>query len=274
MLVLFAAVSLAFILLVLQKTRTRTDDIQQWIDAQIRVATFSYAGEPGIAERLQLRASENRRLTAAFGIDNSLTTGKLSVHKAFIKRVSQLLTDNRRSWEKLYRVALSFLEAEIWNSMQTGRNSLPLAECVRCMVLTVVLFDSFGVDPASIPRADLVIITDEINKQWLQSKCDPNVAPSRLLNRTIDSLNLKSPSQPADKAGPTMTPEDVLSLIMPQYETLWRVVLLTFVTAYHHQPGAYPDAAHRTRDVPACLGDRAREEEALKLAKVCHPRAP
>jgi hypothetical protein len=135
------------------------------------------------------------------------------------------------------------------------------------MALAVVLFDSFGTDPSTIPRSALATITEEINNQWLLSKCHPDdLAPSALLNWTIASLNIKSPSD--DR---TMTPTEVLSLLMPQYETLWRVVLLTFATAYHHQPAAHPDAVQRTADVPSSLGDPAREKEALKLAKVSPP---
>ncbi|KAL2160138.1 hypothetical protein VTH06DRAFT_1793 [Thermothelomyces fergusii] len=134
------------------------------------------------------------------------------------------------------------------------------------MVLAVVLFDSFGIEPASIPRADLVTITKEINEQWLRSKRNPDgVAPSSLLDSTIESLRIISRfpnSKPVE-----LSASEVLSLIMPQYETLWRVVLLTFVTAYHHQPDAYPDAVQRTVDVPACLGHPVWEKEALKLAK-------
>lgn len=244
--------------------------LEEWVHEQLQVAEFRYAGNIGLEERLRLRATENRRLREAFGINNSLTTTSSSEHWAFLRKASWLLKRPDRNWEELYRIAEDFLGDEVNASVKEMEYGLRLAESVRCMVLAVVLFDSFGVEPSSIPRAHLVTITREINEQWLRSKRDPSgVAPSSLLYSTIESLNIVSPF-PNTKSVVLSGPE-VLSIIMPQYETLWRVVLLTFVTAYHHQPDAYPDAVQRTADVPACLGHPAREKEALKLAKVPSP---
>ncbi|KAK4033918.1 hypothetical protein C8A01DRAFT_39614 [Parachaetomium inaequale] len=240
--------------------------LQEWVREQRNVAGFRFAGRLGLLERLRLRATENGRLRAAFKIDNSLTTASLSVHKDFLQKASWLLRRENRSWDELYSMAQAFLKAEVETAVKKGQHNLRLAESVRCMVLAVVLFDSFGVNPASIPRADLVTITNEINKQWLRSKRQPTDATSsQLLNSAIASLNITSPFPGADHA--VLSPAEILGLLMPQYETLWRVVLLTFLTAYHHQPDAHPDAAQRAADVPACLGDPNREKEALKLAK-------
>ncbi|KAL2257647.1 hypothetical protein VTK26DRAFT_9362 [Humicola hyalothermophila] len=169
----------------------------------------------------------------------------------------------------MYTVAESFLEGEVRTALSDGKGTLRLAESVRCLCLAVVLFDNFGIDPAAIPREKLVVITDEINQQWLRSKCDPNVARSAVLDETIDSLGLGTPTWfqvPGQRGSDRITSTEVLGLLMPQYETLWRVVLLTFVTAYHHQPEARADAERRTADVPWCLGDPRRENEALQLA--------
>ncbi|KAL2175402.1 uncharacterized protein P884DRAFT_206353 [Thermothelomyces heterothallicus CBS 202.75] len=264
MLILAGPLCLFIIPLLFQKWRAWRLD--EWVHKQLHVADFRYAGNISLEERLRLRAIENRRLRAAFGIDNSLTTTSPSDHWAFLRRVSWLLKREDRSWEQLYRTAEDFLGAEIKAAVKEGRYGLRLAESVRCMVLAVVLFDSFGIEPASIPRAHLVTITREINEQWLRSKRDPvGVAPSLLLYSTIESLNVMSPFPNTESV--VLSAPEVLNLLMPQYETLWRVVLLTFVTAYHHQPDAYPDAVQRTADVPACLGHPAREKEALKLAK-------
>ncbi|KAK3304181.1 uncharacterized protein B0T15DRAFT_400694 [Chaetomium strumarium] len=251
--------------------------VEQWTKEQRNIASFGYAGETTPQQRLRLRARENRRLRAAFGITNSLTTESLHEHKAFLTTATRLVNNKSRNWETLYGVAERFLQAELRTATtasadKNGQRSLRLAESVRCMVLAVVLFDNFGIDPATIPRDALVTITEEINTQWLRSKCAPDVVlRSGLLNATIDSLHLTSPSPPPFHPPPEHpTATEVLSLLMPQYETLWRVVLLTFATAYHHQPGARQDAEQRTAAVPSCLGgggDRTREKEALKLAK-------
>jgi hypothetical protein len=95
-------------------------------------------------------------------------------------------------------MARILIDAELETAADKGgQPNLHLAESVRCMVLAVVLFDSFGVDPTSIPRSSLVTITQEINKQWLQSKCHPDDAtPSELLNSTIAALISSTPFRP------------------------------------------------------------------------------
>jgi hypothetical protein len=266
-------VGLVCLILFLLIRRWRTWQLQEWVREQLDVASFRYAGEPNIQQRLHLRATENRRLKGAFGILNSLTTESLPTHQAFLKNASRVLNKGGRSWDVLYGIAGTLIDTELQTaSDEGGQPSLRLAESVRCMVLAVVLFDSFGVNPRSTPRSSLVTITQEINKQWLKSKCHPDdVAPSQLLNSTIATLNIIHPFSPGHVKMPST---EVLSLLMPQYETLWRVVLLTFVTAYHHQPDAHLDAEHRTATVPSCLGNPAHEQEALKLAKVSPRQTP
>ncbi|KAK4233422.1 hypothetical protein C8A03DRAFT_19513 [Achaetomium macrosporum] len=244
--------------------------VRQWVKGQLAIASFGYVVDTSTETYLRLRATENRRLRAAFGINNSLTTASRVEHQAFMTTAHLLVKNKRRNWETLYGVAERFLQVELQTvaPRHLDLRSLRLAESVRCMVLAVVLFDNFGIDPATIPRDALVTITEEINNQWLSSKCQPDdVTPSELLNSTIDSLHLTSPSSPIGHQ--PLAPTEVLSLLMPQYETLWRVVLLTFVTAYHYQADAYQDAEQRTAEVPSCLGtgDPASEKEALQLAK-------
>ncbi|AEO71289.1 uncharacterized protein THITE_159055 [Thermothielavioides terrestris NRRL 8126] len=269
LLLLAIAVCIAAIPLLYQKWRAWR--LESWVRQQLDVASFRYAGSTSMEDRLRLRAAENRRLKAAFGIENSLTTESRSTHQAFRSRASRLVDRKDRSWLALYSTAEAFIQRELATAAEKGQSSLPLAESVRCMVLAVVLLDSFNIDPAAVPRATLVTITEEINNQWLESKCHPDeVVPSERLNSAIASLSIRSPFKDEfteKDQDALLTPAEVLSILMPQYETLWRVVLLTFVSAYHRQPAAYHDAVQRTADVPACLGDPAREGEALKLAK-------
>ncbi|KAK4133237.1 hypothetical protein BT67DRAFT_435106 [Trichocladium antarcticum] len=249
MLAVACAISLAVALLLLRKWRARQlylrlDAARQWVREQRSVADFSFAGDIRVDGRLHLRAEPNSRLKAALGIHNSLTTASLPEHKAFFKTAMGILKRGDRSWVTLYRVAEHFLQREIQHAAADDSRPLRLAECIRCFCLAVVLFDNFGTNPADIPREHLATITGEINTQWLRSKCDPAVARSALLDKTIAALNLQAPHDPNTRMGPSQA----LSLIMPQYETLWRVVLLTFITAYHLQPAAHADAVHRTAD--------------------------
>ncbi|KAL1839808.1 hypothetical protein VTJ49DRAFT_1087 [Mycothermus thermophilus] len=262
-------------------------DLEKWIKTQLDIANFKYAGTTTIEERLLLRAAENRRLCAAFGIDNSLTTESLATHKRFLNAVSRILNRTDRRWTDLYHLAERLINARLSTDRQreclrrTNDNCrVRLPELARCVVLAVVLHDSFGLDAARIPWDYLMVITREINEQWLRSKRAPHkVVKSELLNATIRRLGvIRGVAVTSSSSGlghdggddnreKILSPEEALGLLMPQYETLWRVVLLTFVTAFHYQPEAYRDAKRRMADVPGCLGDPQREGEALKLAK-------
>ncbi len=71
---------------------------------------------------------------------------------------------------------------------------------------------------------------------------------------------------------PDLKPQKALELILPTYETLWRVVLLTFVTACYQN--TEPHSLLRT-DVHSCLGTKTDvEKDVLKIAKVNLPNAP
>lgn len=250
--------------------------VEQWLHEQKSIITFEFAGPTRTKQdQLALRASANRRVREAFDIENSLTTTVLDTHNSFLSMASQHINRRTRDWTRIYQIAKTFLEAEIATARLTSgqRPIIPLAECVQCACLTVVLFDNFVVtDPTSLPRQSLVTIASEINKQWLKSKSKSPGAEvltkSALLNETISSLSLVVPcnesQSPHDAAG-NLSPRYVLGVIMPQYETLWRVVLLAFVTAYHRQPN--PSLAKRVENVPECLGNPAEEKEALKVAK-------
>ena len=233
-------------------TKALVDEARQTID-------FGYATCPSLKERLALRAQPNQRLVSAFGVTNSLTTTSPEIHRSFLRLASDVInarvpnasgTDTR--WINLYAAASTLLKQDLASAPNTP---LPLASCVQRLCLTIVLLDNYHLAPSSLPPSTILLIAQEINTQWLLSKCNPSTPPSSTLTAALLSLPL--PSSPA--------PSEVLSLIMPQYETLWRVVLLTFITAYHIQPS--PSISTLTASIPACLGTKSFEESsALHIA--------
>ncbi|KAJ4399736.1 hypothetical protein N0V85_005926 [Neurospora sp. IMI 360204] len=229
------------------------------------IIDFSYAGPKlELEDRLRLRALANSRLVAAFGINTSLTSSSVSVHKKFRKLASASINKSTADWQKLYEVSMDFLQQE---KTGDGRASVRLAGCVRCLCFVVVLVSQFGADDKKVDRSLVKRITNEINAQWLKSKEDGGaVKTSDNLNYDLGMLfgNLKTSVVGENDTGKDIDPSEALGLIMPQYETLWRVVLLTYVTAYHRQFDWR--ILERERDVPSCLGNAATEKEALKLA--------
>lgn len=232
------------------------------------IIDFSYAGPKlELEDRLRLRALANSRLVAAFGINTSLTSSSVTVHKEFRKLASASISKSNADWQKLYGVSMDFLQHE---KARDGRTSVRLAGCVRCLCFVVVLVSQFGADDKKVDRSLVKRITDEINAQWLKSKEDGEaVKTCDNLNYDLGMLfgNLKTSVVGENDTGKDIDPSEALGLIMPQYETLWRVVLLTYVTAYHRQFDRW-SLEKRVKDIPYCLGNAATEKEALKLAMV------
>ncbi|KAK4178716.1 putative cytochrome P450 [Triangularia setosa] len=235
------------------------EDIEGWLSEQKSVINFSFAGVSKSSDTLPLRAAANENLAIAFNITNSLTTISPSTHKFFLKTASSIINRSDRDWTVLFETARSTLIAEL---IRDTSQPLHLAEVTRITCLIVVLVDNFHVpSPASLPRESLVIITDQINDQWLKAKLSTKPVPSPLLSHHLSILQLALRS--SDRV---LKPEEILGTIMPQYETLWRVVLVTYLLAFHLYSS--PTLQDRISSVPECLGTNFDEEkEALKLAK-------
>lgn len=246
------------------KTPTVQELATQRINQHRSIIDFSYAGPKlELEDRLRLRALANSRLVKAFGIETSLTSSSVSVHKEFRKLASASINKGNADWQKLYRVAMNFLQKET-----AHQTIVPLAECVRCLCFIVVLVSQFGVAENKIDKNGVKRITDEINAQWLRSKVnDGTLRRSKKLDEYLHIMFEDLETSILKDTATSISSTQALGLIMPQYETLWRVVLLTYVTAYHRQANRR-GLKKRVKDVPACLGNAATEKEALKIAMV------
>ena len=203
-------------------------------------------------------------------------------------------------WMVLYALADEILAQEV-NVARRGSRPILLANAVRCLCLRVVLAQVFqGRDPRDLSQATVLQVTQLINQEWIESKsrgaADASVVRGRASPELASALHMlvmemteplgpaHSPDQTIEEcpsgdcklckekrrlgdAVESMSPEEILGLLMPPYETLWRVVLLTFVTACYHQPRE--DTAERLAGVPDCLGrGSASENRALTVADV------
>ncbi|KAK4454913.1 hypothetical protein QBC34DRAFT_289335 [Podospora aff. communis PSN243] len=231
-------------------------DIKKEVNTVRQTIDFTYANSPSLEQRLALRAQPNQRLVSAFGVTNSLTTSSPEVHRKFLTLASTIINARRPNaqgldtrWLDLYSTATTLLRQDL-----TTATTLPLASTIQRLCLTVVLQDNFSLPLPSLPASTILTIAHEINTQWVLSKCNPSTPLSSTLDSALRSLPLP------------MSPSEALSLIMPQYETLWRVVLLTFITAYHTQFSS--SIASMTASVPGCLGTKSEEEnKALRIAE-------
>lgn len=231
------------------------------------IIKFNYnEASPDLSERLRLRAGPNKRLVQAFGIISSFTTDDTTIHNTFLNQARRPLQNiSPKTWKALFQEATEVLRRDFNVAFDDEHDMKPecrllLAQCVRRLCFKIVFSILFDTNPALIQCQDVNIITGEINTQWLLSKYEVNVSRSELLNSTLERLLIAS-------SNPDMTPEAALTLILPAYETLWRVVLLTFVSAWHRNSN--PLDLERLGSVPDCLGQGNDDEmQARQLAKV------
>ncbi|KAI5858433.1 cytochrome P450 [Tricharina praecox] len=161
---------------------------------------------------LQSRALPNQRLVTAFGINNSFTTTSLQHHKSFLHTASHLLKLSPSQWASMAQLAQSLLPSK-------HTRTLHLIPFLRTYVLTIILHLFF---PAYMPADEAVVgrLAQLIHALWVQSKTGaPSLASRQELSEVMRTLF-------PDVA------ENPLNLLLPAYETLWRVVLRLFIEVH------------------------------------------
>ena len=110
------------------------------------------------------------------------------------------------------------------NPATVGQSTpVPLDSLVRSVCLKVVLHVLFNKHPLKLDNGTILTITDSINTLWIHSKGTrvPSEADRSTLRNALEKFSLKM--DPENKH------ENSLNLIIPSYETLWRVVLSGFL---------------------------------------------
>ncbi|KAK6823555.1 hypothetical protein PG989_000368 [Apiospora arundinis] len=188
-----------------------------------------------LGERLLLRALPNRRLTAAFGINNAFTTTDPRVYKNFIPYATHVINrvnaDNEE-WRQLTSLGqdtlwrhLSDLGHKPWDQHQ----QLHLASTVRILCFVVILHFLFpGAQNIDLQAARDV--TEDINRHWVQSKNALDPVSKREQDRLVARIRQMLPTTEKGHSYTNFEEQtNPLEIILPAYETLWRVVLLTYV---------------------------------------------
>ncbi|OTB01265.1 hypothetical protein M426DRAFT_222452 [Hypoxylon sp. CI-4A] len=239
------------------------------VDVHRTIASFNIPGMSDLPSRLGSRAIPNARLVEAYGISNSFTTMDESVHLEFLASSKNTIHKmDAEKWLKFSRVANTVLE-RILNEHKTSQ-PLFLAQVVRVVVFVAILDVFFDVEPERVNLYLAEEITDFINRLWVASKED---TPEADRNRLKGLLQLSLVRMLPD-CFPCTAEKNPLNTIIPAYETMWRVVLLTYVSAGFRRLD--PETTMQFRrvfvHVPKCF---EREEEnkehvdmALDFAKV------
>ncbi|KAL8369930.1 hypothetical protein RB595_000335 [Gaeumannomyces hyphopodioides] len=239
------------------------------------IVDFShFGGSLGVEDRLALRSNDNKRLVRAFGIHNSLTTYDPHHHRRFVSNTRHL-TSKKDGWLMLYSSCATNIRDIVAQHGRPRRGSVEdddsqfpilLAPLVQHVCFRGALDALFGSGATSnLSDEDVEVVTEDINQLWVESKHPEAEPDSTRLRELLERAEL--PTTPHVLEARPATAEEALGVILPAYETLWRVVLLTYVHAYHRSPD-YENITQTTATIPDCLGaGTAEEKSALKVAK-------
>ncbi|KAG1782408.1 hypothetical protein EV702DRAFT_960918 [Suillus placidus] len=166
-----------------------------------------------ISALLRARSIPNQRLVKALGISSTFVSDDQGVHDNFTREAKVLISavSAKDGWSRLVDVAETcvnrFLDAK----------SLDYATFVQSVTLSVVLAGLLGTDIEDLDPADVAFVTKAINERWAQSK-----SSTALTTEVLDRINHYIIRWVPDRTNP-------LNLIIPAYETMWRVAATAVV---------------------------------------------
>lgn len=179
-----------------------------------------YGGSLG-ANRLShevSRATPNQRLVRAFQIDNGFTTTDKHYGRQFkneaVKQLRRITSTDRGGWSQIATLAHDIASTYFRKFTSNKRAGLDLI--VQVVTLKVVLSTFFDIDPAAFTDGTALTIARMINLLWIQSKSETGSqsADFFLLKLLLQEIGLDWND---NKDSP-------LNILLPAYETLWRVV--------------------------------------------------
>jgi hypothetical protein len=178
---------------------------------------------------LESRAVPNERIAEIFNIDNALTTRDPDYRLQFKRDIVGKLVTPAEEWETLTIAASNFCGNLFMRQETHGDKKLvQLVPLVQSLVFRMALLKFFPQIPQP-SQIDVEFITTSINSLWLATKDHPTQVHANILGtkkeleRRIRKIFEKSPTDQMDgRANP-------LNIIVPAYETLWRVVLRCFL---------------------------------------------
>jgi hypothetical protein len=174
--------------------------------------------------KLSDRAIPNQRLVKAFGIHNAFTTTNGNICTPFVIDVTKKLRMKDSDWEAIAKDALGYIEGLKTRIQGTG-TTLTLEVLTQNFVFKIVMRHFYPAVP-EISDSDVEFITSSVNNLWTASKScsSPTTTQKNELLRRITHIFDISPNLNPD--GDSRNP---LNIILPAYETLWRVVLRCFL---------------------------------------------
>ncbi|KAI1454825.1 hypothetical protein F4805DRAFT_477226 [Annulohypoxylon moriforme] len=208
------------------------------------IAKFDVLRKNSLPDRLTSRAIPNQRLVQAFGIINSFTTVDRNVHERFIiSAKSVILNMNPDKWSTFFTIA-DVAVCKARDTLLASQDSLPLAVTVRFVVFAAMIYQFFDVQLDETHFADANNAMILINSLWEHSK---NLETARPELRDEQARLQTALERLLPNCFPCNPEKHPLNIIIPAYETMWRVVLLTYVSVGFRDVD--PETAEQFREV-------------------------
>ncbi|KAJ5502870.1 Cytochrome P450 [Penicillium fimorum] len=215
---------------------------------QIIAGVLKHKTQSNILSPHQAKAIANRHLPIAFGIDNAFTRSD-SIHTSmFVEKVKPMINLSAEQWHSVSEFARvttnhwiehSFPgldhscgnsshkeQSKVRNKISVDHNCIKVASLAQILSLKIVLWQIF--DQKTQDKTcdeSLLKLAQSINRVWVSSKVKsndndiPKFEGDVLLQTSLENV-----------FGKHDRPEDnPLNLILPSFETMWRVVLRTFL---------------------------------------------
>lgn len=223
------AILLAYYILSQPKASKRFKDLENC--ERIRECRGIY-DEPNLISPLQARALPNRRIAEVFHLENAFTTMDNGDYKEFRKVAASKISITSDKWIHVADHAKMLVRNTVTNDHQRRFRLLPLVQTLSLKITLYILFDK---DPLHLDNKHVSSIAYAINELWEESK------------HRISSEHIQSLQGSLQKAilgifpGQSLAPRDTpMNLIIPAYETLWRVVLRLFLEVSFRNLDAAP----------------------------------
>lgn len=182
---------------------------------------------------LESRALPNQRLVHVFGIDNAFTTStqtRLDEFKGIAKAVINLSPDD---WLNISTKAQTLVSQAVQTASGDSIHKVQLETMVQGITLKISLDVLFKVDALTLDNQAIITAAKEINRLWAVSKTPKTFAQRIQGLWTDDQHHLQAALRhllPHRSFALSFAARDnPMNLILPAYETLWRVVLAGFV---------------------------------------------
>ncbi|KAL4993338.1 hypothetical protein BDV10DRAFT_190086 [Aspergillus recurvatus] len=189
------------------------------------------------------RAWPNRSLRRAFGIQNAFTTGDVTLAKSFVSKAHRLIRASAVDWRSLSSILSNMVLDMNWAladdemSISGGTQvKVILAPMVQALALRTSLSVLFKIrEGVTIESKHLVDLGTIIHKTWMDMKSgNEEVIEFKDNSILIDQLSAVFAKYKV-KINIQNLHTNPLNLILPSFETLWRIILRLFIVLYNRE---------------------------------------